>query len=202
MINRGYMGFIINIQGGMAAGKSSLVRMIDKNYSDITVSYENISPIIEQIKSSNLDKNILEDYLEIQKLFIKYEIERFLSLKNKEKVIIDLGTDEIDFYTVNYPKSIGKEWNIEQLLEKELKELRLYKSDLTIFLSCSKQQLQQRKNFDKNRGRSFFDHYINNLHDLKLNWFENKDNVEYIDTNGLAQNDVYSEIKEILNKFT
>ncbi|MEA1976012.1 MAG: hypothetical protein U9N10_10880, partial [Bacillota bacterium] len=77
------------------------------------------------IKERNLNKFELDDYIEIQRLFIENEIKCYKECRSKEKAIIDLGPEEIEFYTINFPKSINKEWDIETVLHAELNELRM-----------------------------------------------------------------------------
>lgn len=44
-------------------------------------------------------------------------------------VIFDRGPEDIEFYSLFYPKLIGKEWDIETELQDDLCKLREYRSD-------------------------------------------------------------------------
>lgn len=44
-------------------------------------------------------------------------------------MIFDRGPEDIEFYTLFYPKMIGKEWDIETELKDELYKLRECRSD-------------------------------------------------------------------------
>lgn len=194
------MEYIVSLQGGMACGKTTLARKINEQNNDIVVSYEDVSSLIKIIKSENLDKRKLEEYIKIQKLFINYELERYKKLKIHNKVIIDLGLEEIEFYTLNYPKSIGMDWNIEKMMKNELNELRKHQNTLNIFLDCDEDVLKKRKDNDLFRTRNFFDFYISSMHSLKRKWFKNRENTIFIDTTKLSSDDVYYKVMEVLYK--
>ncbi|WP_425445883.1 deoxynucleoside kinase [Dethiothermospora halolimnae] len=180
------LSFIVSIQGGMACGKTTLGKYIESNLKDVKVSYENPGPVIKEIKRLGLDKYKLKDYIEIQRLFINAEIERYNRLKSFDKVIIDLGPEEIEFYTLYFPKSIDKDWNIEELLKDELHRLRQCKLDGILYLDASKEVLRKRKEGDQNRSRNFFDHYINNLHTYKKQWFSKYDYTTFINVDNMS----------------
>ena len=65
---------------------------------------------VEEIKRRRLDKNKYEDYLEIQKLWLNKEVIRYNKAIKYPCSIMDFGAEEIEFYTINYPKSIGVDW--------------------------------------------------------------------------------------------
>jgi len=44
----------ISIHGGMAVGKTSLIKKLEKEYPDFGYSYEDLSEVIKQMKSLNL----------------------------------------------------------------------------------------------------------------------------------------------------
>lgn len=101
---------ILSLQGCMAVGKTTAVQYIQENAPYINISYEINSDIVEEVKRRNLDKNIYEDYLEIQKLWLGKEVVRYENAKKYPCSIMDFGAEEIEFYTLNYPKSIGVDW--------------------------------------------------------------------------------------------
>ncbi|MGN1472725.1 MAG: hypothetical protein ACI4WZ_01515 [Eubacteriales bacterium] len=68
---------ILSLQGCMAVGKTTAVKYIQENAPYINISYEINSDIVEEVKRRNLDKNIYEDYLEIQKLWLGKEVGRY-----------------------------------------------------------------------------------------------------------------------------
>ncbi len=66
------MSIVLSLQGCMAVGKTTAVKYIQENAPHVNISYELNTNVIEQIKSRGLNKNIFEDYIEIQKLRILY----------------------------------------------------------------------------------------------------------------------------------
>ncbi|HYH04911.1 MAG TPA: AAA family ATPase [Bacillota bacterium] len=163
---------MVALQGGMAVGKTTLAKKLQERFNDVQVSFENPSHTIRKIKELGLDKFHETDYYEIQRLFIQAEIERYQSLQIHPKVIIDLGPEEIEFYTLSYPQSIGKQWDVEFNLSKELAALRSCRLDGILFLDASAEVLKKRKEHDGTRNRGFFEHYLTKLHPLKKVWFE------------------------------
>lgn len=164
----------------MAVGKTTILKYIEHK-KIIHCCYEDNQHIIKEIKYRNLQKNILEDYLEIQKLWIKNEIikiDKFLKYKYS---LMDFGAEGIEFYTLNYPKTINKSWDIENLLKEDLNNLRAYLPERILFLNADYKTLLNNKNNDKSRNRTFFDYQYHNILPLKKKWFKIKSNVDFVD---------------------
>ena len=68
---------VLSLQGCMAVGKTTAVTYLKENVPYVNISYEMNSDIIQQVKDRKLDKNKYTDYLEIQKLWLNREIERY-----------------------------------------------------------------------------------------------------------------------------
>ena len=115
---------ILSLQGCMAVGKTTAVRYLQEHAPYIHVSYEINTDVVEEIKRRGLDKNKFEDYVEIQKLWLNKEIIRWEKAKNYPCSIMDFGAEEIEFYTLNYPKTIGEDWDVETALKDELQAVR------------------------------------------------------------------------------
>ena len=90
---------ILSLQGCMAAGKTTAVRYLQEHAPDIHISYEDTSDVIAEIKQRNLDKNKYEDYLEIQRLWLRKEVQRWEKAKQYPITVMDFGAEEIEFYT-------------------------------------------------------------------------------------------------------
>lgn len=174
------MAIILSLQGGMAVGKTTLGRNLQKELKKVEVSYE-----YPKKRPEGLDMFKEDDYYEIQRYFINLEVERYNNLANKN-VIIDLGPEEIEFYTLLFPKSIGQDWNVEDTLRRELQDLRKCKLDGILFLDGSKEVLYSRKEADPGRKRGSFDNYIRYLHLFKKAWFEKKENTTFINVDNLT----------------
>ena len=104
----------IAIHGGMAVGKTTLLKEIEKNFPDLTYSYEAISPVIKKVKLLGLNKNEYCDYLINQDLFIKHEIRRFKSFES-QTVLLDYSAEEVVFQTLNFPKVFHPEWKMHHI---------------------------------------------------------------------------------------
>lgn len=93
-------------------GKQPPIQYLQIQEPRISVSFESNRHVIEEVKRRKLDKNQYEDYLEIQKLWLKNEIARYEEAITHPVSIMDFGAEEIEFYTLNYPKSMGKNWEM------------------------------------------------------------------------------------------
>ena len=74
------MSLFLSLQGSMAAGKTTVARYLEACLPEIHVSYEENRSVIEEIRRRGLNKNKYEDYLEIQKLWLKVGSLQRLSL--------------------------------------------------------------------------------------------------------------------------
>ena len=187
---------VLSLQGCMAVGKTTAVQYLRENAPYVNISYENNADVIDEIKQRQLDKNIYEDYLEIQKLWLSKEVVRYHKAKDFECSIMDFGAEEIEFYTLNYPKTIGQNWNIENALKKELEQIRECMPTRILFLDASTEVLVRRKENDKSRSRNFFEHHLKYLLPLKRNWFIGKENVDVLNVDNLSADDVGKKVKE------
>ena len=103
-------------------------------------------------------------------------------------VIFDRGPEDIEFYSLFYPKLIEKEWDIETELQDDLCKLREYRSDAIFYLDVSKENLYNRKNNDTERNRSTFEEQFT-LVEIEKEWYKQFP-VTYVDTNRLSVDDL------------
>ncbi len=187
---------ILSLQGCMAVGKTTAVRYIQEKAPYINISYEDNTDIIEEIRCRNLDKNRYEDYLEIQKLWLRKEVLRYEKAVKYPYSIMDFGAEEIEFYTLNYPKSIGEDWEVENALNKELTEVRSCMPNRILFLDASDDILRSHKQHDDTRTRNFFEHHLLHLMPLKRKWFLNKENVDWLMIDDLSAEEMGQKVKD------
>lgn len=187
---------ILSLQGCMAVGKTTAVRYLQEHAPFVHISYEINTDIIEEIKRRNLDKNIYEDYLEIQKLWLKKEVLRWEKARAYDCSVMDFGAEEIEFYTLNYPKTIGAEWEVENVLKKELDEVRRCLPDRILFLDASEEVLRKHKENDSSRSRNFFEHHLKHFLPLKKAWFGRMENVDFLNVDHLSSEEVGQKVKE------
>lgn len=187
---------ILSLQGCMAVGKTTAVRYLQENAPYVNISYEINTDVVEEVKGRKLDKNVYADYLEIQKLWLNKEVVRYNKAKDFKCSIMDFGAEEIEFYTLNYPKTIGKDWDVENALKKELEEVRKCMPTRILFLDASNEVLLKHKENDTTRSRNFFDHHLKYLLPLKRNWFIGKENVDVLNVDNLTAKEVGEKVKE------
>lgn len=179
------MTYIISLQGPMASGKTTLAkRLEERGYS---VVYENPYPIVEKRKKLHLDISSKEGFLTNQKMFMEAKIKELQSAKGSV-VIFDRGPEDIEFYSLFYPKLIGKEWDIETELQDDLCKLREYRSDAIFYLDVSEENVYDRKNNDRARKRSTFEEQFK-LVETEKEWYKQFP-VTYVDTNKLTVDDL------------
>ena len=109
---------------------------------------------------------------------------------------MDFGAEEIEFYTINYPKTINQDWEIENALKDELKNIRKCMPTRILFLDASDETLRRHKENDPERTRTFFEYHLKYLMPLKREWFSKKDNVDYLLVDDLSQQEVALKAKE------
>ena len=194
------MSIILSLQGCMAVGKTTAVKYIQRHVPYVNISYEINNDIIEQVKSRRLDKNTFEDYIEIQKLWIQNEIVRWEKAQKYDCAIMDFGAEEIEFYTLNYPKSIGVNWNVEIKLHNELENLRKCMPNRILYFNASEDVLRSHKANDETRSRTFFEHHLKYLMTLKKEWFLIKKNVDILNVDNLTKDKVGEKVKEWIDK--
>ena len=194
------MSLILSLQGCMAVGKTTALNYIYENVPYVKISYDINTDIMEQIKSRKLNKNQYEDYLEIQKFWINKEIERWKMAQKNEYTLMDFGAAEIEFYSLNYPKTIGKDWQVEDELYKELINLRKCMPDRTLFLDASEDTLRRNKEQDTRLPRNSFEHHLKYLLPLKREWFIGRKDVDVLNVDTLSQKEVGVKVKEWIDK--
>ena len=134
--------------------------------------------------------------MEIQKLWLLNEIRRWEQAQKYPCTVMDFGAEEIEFYTLNYPKSMGLEWEVEKALEPELESVRKCMPDRILFLNASEDVLRRHKEMDRTRSREFFEYYLIHLLPLKRDWFFNRPNVDILNVESMNSNEVGERVKE------
>ncbi len=178
---------VLVLQGGMAVGKTTAAQYVAAHAPDVTVFYEDNAPALAALRGRGLDKHRFADYCEIQRAFIQQEIDRYARAAACPCALVDLGPQEIEFYTLHYPASIGQDWPVEQALAPELTALRACRIDRTLFLQASTPVLRQRKEADTSRDRGFFEHTVRHLLPAKEQWFAAQPRVDFLQTDDSTQ---------------
>ena len=187
---------VLSLQGCMAAGKTTALNYLRENAPYVNVSYEENSEVVQAIRNRILEKNKYEDYLEIQRLWLDNEVRRFERVEDLPCTVMDFGVKEIEFHTINYPKAIGKDWDIENALKDKLIGVRKCMPARILFLDASDDTLRQRKQSDPNRARSSFEYYLKHLMPLKRTWFSKMSNVDYLLVDNMPRQEVAMRVKQ------
>lgn len=109
---------------------------------------------------------------------MRNELRRGQKAKKYPHAVMDFGAEEIEFYTLNYPKSRGLEWKIEairQALAPELAAVQACMPEHILFLDASEAVLRARKAGDTTRSREFFAYYLNHLLPLETGMVPGKE---------------------------
>ena len=187
---------VLSLQGCMAAGKTTALNYLRENAPYVNVSYEENSEVVQAIRNRILEKNKYEDHLEIQRLWLDNDVRRFERVEDLPCTVMDFGVEEIEFHTINYPKAIGKDWDIENALKDELIGVRKCMPARILFLDASDDTLRQRKQSDPNRARSSFEYYLKHLMPLKRTWFSKMSNVDYLLVDNMPRQEVSMRVKQ------
>ena len=190
------MAVTLSLQGCMAVGKTTAIKYLQQYAPYVNISYESNSDVIEEIRQRKLNKNRYEDYVEIQKLWLLNEIRRWEQAQKYPCTVMDFGAEEIEFYTMNYPKSMGWEWEVEKALEPELESVRKCMPDRILFLNASEDVLRRHKEMDRTRSREFFEYYLTHLLPLKRDWFFNRPAVDILNVESMNSSEVGERVKE------
>lgn len=92
---------VLALQGGMAVGKTTAARYVAAHAPDVTVFFEDNAPALAALQGRGLDKHVFEDYCEIQRAFIRQEIDHYARASACPCALLDLGPQEIEFYTLH-----------------------------------------------------------------------------------------------------
>ena len=187
---------VLSLQGCMAAGKTTALNYLRENAPYVNVSYEENSEVVKAIRNRILEKNKYEDHLESQRLWLDNDVRRFERVEDLPCTVMDFGVEEIEFHTINYPKAIGKDWDIENALKDELIGVRKCMPARILFLDASDDTLRQRKQSDPNRARSSFEYYLKHLMPLKRTWFSKMSNIDYLLVDNMPRQEVAMRIKQ------
>lgn len=187
---------VLSLQGCMAAGKTTALNYLRENAPYVNVSYEENSEVVQAIRNRILEKNKYEDHLESQRLWLDNDVRRFERVEDLPCTVMDFGVEEIEFHTINYPKAIGKDWDIENALKDELIGVRKCMPARILFLDASDDTLRQRKQSDPNRARSSFEYYLKHLMPLKRTWFSKMSNVDYLLVDNMPRQEVAMRVKQ------
>lgn len=190
------MTTFVSLQGSMAVGKTTVLKYLPQHNSEVVVSYEENRQIIAEIQARRLNKTKFEDFITIQRLFIQNELTRYAKHVYEKRVVMDFGSEEIEFYTLNYPLSKGLDWPVADALTSELDQLKAIQPKRILYLRASLQTLRRRMKNDATRDRGFFETYVATLLPLKEAWFSGNDWVDFLGVDDLSAEELGDTVQE------
>lgn len=98
--------------------------------------------------------------------------------------------------TINYPKAIGADWDVEVALGDELERVRKCMPTRILFLDATEETLRRRKQSDPTRTRSSFEYHLKHLMPLKRIWFSKMSNVDYLLVDNMPRQEVAMRVKQ------
>ena len=176
---------ILTIQGGMAVGKTTALRALVDEFPACHFDHEKPEPIVAKRNALRLDITKRDDFVDNQRLFIGAECERYDALPSGQTVL-DRGPEDVEFYTLMFPRSINEQWPIDERLGPDLRALRARRSDRILFLRASADSLRRRQESDPSRRRGSFEHYISALYPLEEEWFSSLPYTDIVNVDGLS----------------
>lgn len=176
----------LSLQGSMAVGKSTAARYVQAHASHIHVCPEDTGDVIARVRAAGLDKTRYEDYIEIQRLWLRNEIRRWEEARRHPVSLMDMGAEEIIFYTLHYPGTMGLDWNVSLPLKEELAAVQRCMPRRTLFLDAPEEEVRRRKEGDPTRRRSFFEHSVTRLLPIKRQWLLSRPDVDVLNVSCLS----------------
>jgi|JFJP01.1.fsa_nt_gi hypothetical protein len=177
------MAYVISIEGSQGVGKSTLSTNLQKYFPNwIYLDEQGLKELQQKKANTHLKMEIEDDYYEIQKWYLNYEIKTFKNLKETDKCIVVRGPEIIDFFISMYPRTIGKNWDVERGLKNEFAEFRYHcQSNKIVFLDAPKPIIDQRV-FNDTKVRPTAKYWMNTWHDLYRNFFMHHPKTTMLDT--------------------
>ena len=196
------MSILLSLQGGMAAGKSTAARFAENALPWLVVDYENPIPVWKEVERLGLFENTCENFVARQRMFMEWELKRRdRAVERGGVTLFDLGAEEIEFFSLFYPMSLGFDWDVETLLAPELAALRSRRPDAVLYLDATHETLTSRRAYDSEKKRGFFDHFISKMADNKRSWFASYPNTIFHDVTDQHPDEVGNTVVAWTNKF-
>lgn len=172
------MSVILSLQSCMAVGKTTAMRYLQYHAPWAHVLPEDNADVLAQIRGRSLDRTDMAGCIEIQRLWLRAEVERYARAHRFPCCVLDFGAEEFEFFTLNYPRSVGLDWDVEASLTRNWKPCadacRTGSSFWTRRRACcahgSRVLLPP------------FEHHLCTLMPLKRAWFAGRSNVDWLDT--------------------
>lgn len=187
------VNMIIALEGARAVGKTTLLDNIRKVDNSIKVFHG------YKYRGKNFDLNSVEGFCANQLIYIRQKLEQYATVDDAETNLITRGTEDIIFYTLNYPRIMGCDWNVELRLDVWISKLKAKKSDAIIYLDATDEIILKRNDNDT-RNRSDLENWLTLWQDEMRHWFSSCNNCVFVDTSQLTATEVADEVFELIKK--
>lgn len=176
---------VISLEGPRAVGKSKLTNSIKHSDVNILVHEGFYIPNTPKIFYNELD------FCENQKKYIEQKIEQYDKLDKYTNHLIVRGVEGILQYTLIYPKVYGFDWNVEEKLDCEIKELKKRSSDKILYLNATIENLINRNSNDRKKVRQNYEKYLSLWYSVLKDCFLEYQNLCLLDTDNMTTDEVY-----------
>lgn len=179
------MGRIISISGCRSIGKTTLINGLKRVFPEM-ITREGF-----RRTSLGLNMDLEQDYYLNEKWYIKREIEEYDKVKRQNKDALFLrGPEDLEFYALHYPVTMGKNWDVENNLMSELKELRKRRSDYILYLSASDQTIWNRCQNDTQKKRDNLQEWMQEWEQYFDRFMRSRENVFVLNTDNRFADEV------------
>lgn len=185
---------IIALEGARAVGKTTLLKNIRAVDNSIKVFHG------YKYRGKNFDLNNVEGFCANQLIYIRQKLEQYATVNDAETNLITRGTEDIIFYTLNYPRIMGYDWNVELRLDTWISRLKAKKSDAIIYLDATDEIILER-NYNDTRNRPDLENWLTLWHDEMRHWFSSYNNCVFVDTSQLIAEEVADKVLELIKNF-
>lgn len=146
----------VDIDGPSAIGKTTLIRSLCQEFSEI----RKVDELLMQKKNPYLSWKTKEEYLKKQLWFFDQTLQRYTNspVVKKELQLNDIGITDVIVHTWGYPKVNLSDWNVWESFVQQIKvqyaDVDL--SDMIIYLYAPEEVIRMRQQEDTTRVRGAF----------------------------------------------
>lgn len=180
---------IIALEGPRAVGKTTLLNNLSKTNPSIKIFHG------YKYHGKHFELSKVDDFCANQLIYIRQKLEQYETLANNDINLITCGTEDIIFYTLNYPRIMGHDWTVETELHSWILSLQEKKSDAIIYLDATDEVILSRNRNDT-RDRFNLENWLALWKDKMRCWFLSYRNCLYIDTSRLKAEEVAKKVHD------
>jgi thymidylate kinase len=174
---------IVSVEGFKGVGKTTLIAGLKAEFPHFlcTTGEQKLQCLkMNPLKEGDAESN----FYFTRRILVAYFSDIWERRTPGQTIIFDRGPEELEYFTLHYPRQLGCDWNVEKNLNRELDVLRRMKSDLIVFLDVEEEVLsQRRRSAAKKRSGDAGTDLLNSKH--MRSFFERLPCVRFLDTSSL-----------------